>query len=276
MNKITSVGQFIQAIEIEKTKERRFSADLFRGQTNSTWGLQTTLERAAGKLVLAKKYFALIDMMKPKINSILGTDFKSYSTKAGHPFKDKEFDSMDMEIPDLNYMIFLRHHGFPTPILDWSHSPYVALYFATEGMENNKDGAVYFYREASLQSFSSDEPRIHRIGFNIQTHKRHFAQQADYLLPKYFDSTWKFADMKFALSKNGKNGVLKRYVIPKQAKKSIQAELHKMNINAFTLYMDNDSFIKSLFESLNASDAFRKRLEPSIFDDMFLSKPDKA
>lgn len=39
------------------------------------------------------------------------------------------FDLRD-NIQNASFWNLLQHHGYPTPLLDWSHSPYVAAYFA--------------------------------------------------------------------------------------------------------------------------------------------------
>ncbi|MEQ6203404.1 FRG domain-containing protein [Sulfitobacter sp. HNIBRBA2951] len=41
---------------------------------------------------------------------------------------DGEYDADDLEI-----MAFAQHYGIPTPLLDWSRSPLVAMYFAASG-----------------------------------------------------------------------------------------------------------------------------------------------
>jgi hypothetical protein len=99
------LSEFLKKTAIDR---RRF---IFRGQSDAKWLLQTTLDR----FVANKK-----DQDRDQVAGRLLVEFFNEAIGLG------------VEVPDdqTQQILFARHHGLPSPILDWSRSPFIAAFFA--------------------------------------------------------------------------------------------------------------------------------------------------
>lgn len=93
----------------------------FRGLSNATHGLASSLVRLAGNADIDRLELALL------------RNFRKYAVTEG-PRADSIWD----------WLALGQHRGLPTRLLDWTYSPLVALHFATEFPEDyDTDGVVW-------------------------------------------------------------------------------------------------------------------------------------
>jgi hypothetical protein len=245
--------------QLERVQQAELSAGrsrfLFRGQTDSGFGLTTTLERIGRKGERISDYYHTISVAKPQIETFTQ---KTWDL-ADWPEVDKLLKDYDMlslhRFPDLgtySYMVHLRHHGFPSPLLDWTRSPYIAAYFAFRSTNEPSTGKVSIYAFSEKVNFKisgSGSPLIRRVGPYVRTHKRHFLQQSDYTICILLDDSegWRFAmhDDTFSLPESHQD-FLWKFNIPWAERLKVLRILDGYNLNAFSLFDSEEALMETM------------------------------
>ncbi len=224
---------------------------LFRGQSDSRWGLGTTLERRFPNLQWSwKDYYHLVRSTLPLIQSFTGRVWK-FPTYDEFGSFGSDFDDQLKTLPGYEYLVYVRHHGFPSPLLDWSRSPFVAAFFAYRHRDAGADRvAIYCYQErASSSKFgSSSEPQIHTHGPYVTSHPRHVLQQCEYTTCNIFDDRkWTYADHSavFALGST-KQDRLWKFTLPASERIEVLKELDAYNLNAYSLFPMEDALLETV------------------------------
>jgi hypothetical protein len=251
----------IKSLESKRLQQKSTSKFLYRGQSDHTWSLLTTLERNLQKERLSlKKYHRLISVVKPQIESFTEVNWSILSYPGGF---DKWIEDNDSHIPHAfgssiefqdtySYMVYLRHYGFPSPFLDWSNSPYVAAYFAFRGAAQCKNNvSIYVFLESSspigLRSGSSSEPYIYKFGPYVRTDRRHFLQQSQYTICIVHNGEWEYAPHEKAFARCDTNqDTLWKFNIPYSERLKVLSLLDGYNINALSLFGSEESLMETM------------------------------
>jgi hypothetical protein len=226
-----------------KTERATYVSPLiFRGHGNVIWKLETTLERIIEREFDTEKYYEKIRAVRPAVISITGKNWEIPET----------FASGNLPPTGYPFMVYLRHHGFPSPLLDWTRSPYVAAFFAFRSQEVQKDGkvAIYSYVEygGNGRCFLGNSPTIHGLGPYVVSHKRHYAQQCEYTICwKRIDPGYAYSSHEAAFADNDSDqGALTKYTIPVSERGKVLKKLQCMNVTAFSLFGSEESLMETL------------------------------
>lgn len=226
---------------------------LFRGQPNSVWELTTTLDRYLLGPMPMRQYYRCAFRAKPRIETYLNRTWDVPTPPEYGKWLDNHEGVQFLKFNGYEYLAFLRHHGFPSPFLDWTASPYIAAYFAMRDVESCADSvSVYVFLEDIGQGkvTTSDAPNIHSFGPYAPIHERHFLQQSQYTIcvQRGDDNNLCYARHEDALSETPvtQQDILWKLNIHASQRKSFLTRLDAMNINDFSLFGTVDSLVAAL------------------------------
>ena len=130
---------------------------IFRGQSNLNWGLETSYFRFCNQNNIDHSITHFEENLEDFIlagSNLLGVDL--------------------MHLKLLKQIALAQHHGLPTPYLDWTFSPYIALFFAVNDFlltfTNNEKGVRVWaikVKKNYLMNISTDISSLSDLDFKI-------------------------------------------------------------------------------------------------------------
>jgi hypothetical protein len=166
-NALIEISSFEECIEIF-TKSGKLNSPYYyyRGHSDSSYRLSSTLDRFNEKEINNEQ--------------LLIQQFKKI---AGNYFPFQSLPKTTFE-----WLSLMQHYGVPTRLVDLTHSPYIALYFAVNDYQNPFDAAVWAINPSILH-----EASIHKLKeskFTLTLDKFYGDHLPEFIQEEYFCETF--------------------------------------------------------------------------------------
>ena len=219
--------------------ERQFyPGTIFRGQSNSNWQLIPSFARFKGAPNINEYFSNILPKIKRYISGYVEHDF------------DLEKDG------DRNRLLgLLQHHGFPTPLLDWTNSPYFAAYFAfiDSAFQESSCDHVAIWRLNAEFAIKFIKEKEGKAPFDILMPDARFNMRLlsqDGLFTLSLSSLPLDEELSKLIAKYDHPGLLQKYLLPAHFSHLALKDLNLMGIHAGTLFAGIDgtcSMLKNQF-----------------------------
>lgn len=206
---------------------------LFRGQSLD-WRLRTSFHRH-GRTDFIRYWFEDTPKLIRQLSSL---------TKRRYKQEDPQ------EVGAL--LNLAQHHGFPTPLLDWTESPYIAAYFAYHGSDtNNRNVRVYALNKerwvevnAQHQSIFTADLTLSVLELLALENNRVFPQQSVTMFSN-IDDIEQYIEF---IENTNKESYLKVFSLPCSDRSIALKELRSMGITPGSLFPGVDGVCRELRE----------------------------
>lgn len=211
----------------------------YRGHANDAWKLQTSFHRAASKNNINMLQY--LDVIIPEVH---------YHVCANH----NQIIDLANVYEFAAFLVLIQHHGFPTPLLDWTLSPYIAAYFAFKEVNDLYPASEYVkiyafdysewntsYKQTNdLRDF--ENPHVSTIRPFAKFNPRIIHQQGMFTITNIDDIE---GHINYCSASIGKQ-FLYTMLLSVKDKPLVLRELNLMGINQMTLFPNIDGICEAL------------------------------
>ncbi len=267
----------------------------FRGHAVAKWRLEATLERATTQLVSAAVGTTLHlsqQRLRPGDHErelLLEFQRGAHQHLTATPSDDELVD----------WLALMQHHGAPTRLLDWTRSPYVALYFALERAQPKERSAIWaidreWMDRESARAMKRHYPRypnpsdfkamcryINTILFEannppvivpanpLRMNDRMTQQQGHFLCSLSHRESFDVSLFRMLGNSRTRKPPVKKLIVEQHQRIAMLKELRRMNIHSASLFPGLDGFARSLGIHLEISlevdkDSWRRSIKKQI------------
>lgn len=215
-------------------------AFVYRGQRDSSWKLATTVHRT-GIVQSIPDLKIYVDLVIPKVHEAI------------EAWSGKSWNLAD-QFGLAEFLAYLQHNGYPTPLLDWTYSPYIAAYFAFESINHFAPQAEFaaIYRFDALAwtetvkqyyNIADFTPHVSILRPRTVGNHKLALQQGCFLWSNVTD-----IEAHIILNEKDNRSYLTKYLISASERSRVMRELSLMGISAVQLMPSIESVCKKALE----------------------------